>query len=145
MNIEYTLKHQSLFAQAYGSSTYGGQTYSCPTSDTTCTTGTTTETAPNTGFFGLSQDAAIASGAGALSLRLQSWVRSLLSFRDDVQIRRILRSNRMSLLSYLGLDDLADGIREFTDGFDELKQEVLSSVIGPGEELKTPLVTLLSQ
>ena len=42
----------------------------------------------------------------------------------------------MSLLSYLGLDDLADGIREFTDGFDELKQVVVSSVIGPGEELK---------
>ncbi len=42
----------------------------------------------------------------------------------------------MSFLSYLGLDDVADGIREFTDGFDELKQEILSSVIGPGEELK---------
>lgn len=70
MNIEYTLKHQSLFAQAYGTSSYGGQTYSCPTSDTTCTTGTTTETAPNTGFFGLSQDAAIASGAGALLIAI---------------------------------------------------------------------------
>jgi len=42
----------------------------------------------------------------------------------------------MSFLSYLGLDDVAEGIREFTDGFDELKQEILSSVIGPGEELK---------
>ena len=42
----------------------------------------------------------------------------------------------MSFLSYLGLDDVADGIREFTDGFDELKQEIISSVIGPGEELK---------
>ncbi len=42
----------------------------------------------------------------------------------------------MSFLSYLGLDDVADGIREFTDGFDELKQEILSSVIGPAEELK---------
>lgn len=42
----------------------------------------------------------------------------------------------MSLLSYLGLDDVADGLREFTDGFDEIKQEIISSVIGPGEELK---------
>jgi len=42
----------------------------------------------------------------------------------------------MSFLSYLGLDDVAEGIREFTDGFDELKQEIISSVIGPGEELK---------
>jgi len=42
----------------------------------------------------------------------------------------------MGLLDYLGLDDLADGIREFTDGIDELKQEIISSVVGPGEELK---------
>lgn len=42
----------------------------------------------------------------------------------------------MSFLSYLGLDDLADDIREFTDGLDALKQDVITSVIGPGEELK---------
>ncbi len=42
----------------------------------------------------------------------------------------------MSLLSLLGLDDLADGINEFTAGFEELKTEIIDSVIGPGEELK---------
>ena len=42
----------------------------------------------------------------------------------------------MSFLSYLGLDDLADDIREFTDGLDGLKQDIIDSVLGPGEELK---------
>ena len=42
----------------------------------------------------------------------------------------------MSLLNFLGLDDLADGIREFTDGIDELKQDIVESVIGPSEELQ---------
>jgi hypothetical protein len=42
----------------------------------------------------------------------------------------------MGLLNYFGLDDLADGIRDFTDGIDELKNEIITSVVGPGEELK---------
>lgn len=66
MNVEYTVKNSLFFAQAYGTDTYGGQTYSCVEGDTSCATGTSTEGAPNTGFLGMSQDAAIASGAGAL-------------------------------------------------------------------------------
>ena len=69
MNIQYTLKNGTLFAQAYGSDAYGAQTYSCPENQTTCVQGTT-EGAPNTGFLGLSQDAAIASGAGALLIAI---------------------------------------------------------------------------
>jgi len=42
----------------------------------------------------------------------------------------------MGLLNYLGLDELADSINELTTGFDELKEEIVTSVIGPGEELK---------
>jgi hypothetical protein len=42
----------------------------------------------------------------------------------------------MGLLQHLGLDDLADSVNEFTSGFDELRDEIISSVIGPGEELK---------
>jgi len=42
----------------------------------------------------------------------------------------------MSFLQYLGLDDLADSVNEFTSGFEELRDEIISSVIGPGEELK---------
>ena len=45
----------------------------------------------------------------------------------------------MSLLSLLGLDDLADGINEFTSGFEELKGEIIESVLGPGEELKNTI------
>lgn len=70
MNIEYTVKNGTLFAQAYGVDSYGGQTYSCQENDTACIQGTSAEGAPNTGFMGLSQDAAIASGAGALLLAI---------------------------------------------------------------------------
>ena len=42
----------------------------------------------------------------------------------------------MGLLNYFGLDELADSVRELTDGIDELKQEIITSVVGPGEELK---------
>ena len=68
MNTEYTVKNNLFFAQAYGADSYGTQTYSCQVGEANCTT--TTETAPNTGFFGLSQDAAIASGAGALLIAI---------------------------------------------------------------------------
>ena len=73
MKIEYSLKTNSFFAQAYGTSTYGDQTYSCTPADQACATAPpaanptpTTESAPNTGFLGMSQDAAIASAGGAL-------------------------------------------------------------------------------
>jgi len=70
MNIQYTVINGTLFAQAYGTDTYGGQTYSCTGTETNCVQGTSTEGAPNTGFLGMSQDAAIASGAGALLIAI---------------------------------------------------------------------------
>ncbi len=42
----------------------------------------------------------------------------------------------MGILQYLGLDDLADSVNELTSGLDELREEIITSVIGPGEELK---------
>lgn len=42
----------------------------------------------------------------------------------------------MGILNLLGLDELADGINEFTESFDALKGELIDSVLGPGEELK---------
>lgn len=42
----------------------------------------------------------------------------------------------MGLLNFLGLDDLADSVSELTSGIDELRDEFISSVVGPGEELK---------
>ena len=42
----------------------------------------------------------------------------------------------MGLLDYLGLNDIADGIREFTTEIDGLKNEIIDSVVGPSEELK---------
>lgn len=42
----------------------------------------------------------------------------------------------MGILQYLGLDDLADSVHELTTGIDELREEIITSVIGPGEELK---------
>lgn len=42
----------------------------------------------------------------------------------------------MGLLDMLGLNDIADGIREFTTEIDGLKTEIIDSVVGPGEELK---------
>lgn len=48
----------------------------------------------------------------------------------------------MGLLQYLGLDDLADSVNELTSGIDELKDEIISSVIGPGEELKNTVTDI---
>jgi hypothetical protein len=45
----------------------------------------------------------------------------------------------MGLLQYLGLDDLADSVNELTTGFEELRDEIVTSVIGPGEELKSTI------
>ena len=42
----------------------------------------------------------------------------------------------MGLLDMLGLNDIADGIREFTTEIDGLKTEIIDSVVGPGEELR---------
>jgi hypothetical protein len=51
----------------------------------------------------------------------------------------------MGLLQYLGLDDLADSVNEFTTGFDELKDEIISSVVGPAEELKNTVTDIASE
>lgn len=67
MNIQYSQKTNSFFAQAYGTDSYGQQAYSCADGNG-CTTivNPTTEAAPNTGFLGLTPDAAVASIGGAL-------------------------------------------------------------------------------
>lgn len=77
MKFEYT-SSLTIFGQAYGSDAYGAQQYNGsestdpgvtdPTNPTDPNTGTTT--APNTGFFGLAPDAAIASASGALLIVL---------------------------------------------------------------------------
>lgn len=70
MNTNYLLKTNLLFAQAYGSDAYGTEEYSdCTVTADGCIP-TTSTGAPNTGFLGLSPDAAIASGAGALLLAI---------------------------------------------------------------------------
>lgn len=43
----------------------------------------------------------------------------------------------MSLLNFLGLDDLADSVSELTAGIEEIRNDFVSSVVDPGEELKT--------
>ena len=66
MNIEYTFKNSSIFAQAYGTDSYSHTVYSyCEQTADGCVPIQTTG-APNTGFLGMSQDAAIASLGGAL-------------------------------------------------------------------------------
>lgn len=67
MNIQYSAKTNLFFAQAYGTDSYGVQEYSnCQITADGCVPVTSTTGAPNTGFLGLSPDAAIASGTGAL-------------------------------------------------------------------------------
>ena len=74
MKLEYTFNSKTLFAQAYGSGTYNGQNYGgCTQTADGCvpyTTSTETETPPNTGFLGLTPDAAVASLSGVLLVAL---------------------------------------------------------------------------
>lgn len=42
----------------------------------------------------------------------------------------------MGFLQYLGLDDLADSVNELTTEIDGLRDEIITSVVGPAEELK---------
>lgn len=42
----------------------------------------------------------------------------------------------MGILQYLGLDELADSVNELTVGFEELREEIVTSVIGPASDLK---------
>jgi hypothetical protein len=70
MTIEYSAKTKLFFAQAYGSDSYGTEEYGdCEITADGCVQVTTTG-APNTGFLGLTPDAAIASGAGALLIAI---------------------------------------------------------------------------
>ncbi|MGV9001407.1 MAG: hypothetical protein ACOH18_00400 [Candidatus Saccharimonadaceae bacterium] len=69
MKIDYSAITNTFFAQAYGGDSYGTQQYGgCTQTADGCIPNTTTGApgAPNTGFLGLSPDAAVASGAGAL-------------------------------------------------------------------------------
>lgn len=43
----------------------------------------------------------------------------------------------MGLLNMLGLDDLADSVNELTEGIEGLRDDFISSVVGPTEELKS--------
>lgn len=62
----YTFNVETLFAQAYGADTYGAEAYS--TASPSENTGSTT--APNTGFLGLTPDAAVSTAAGGLLVAL---------------------------------------------------------------------------
>lgn len=42
----------------------------------------------------------------------------------------------MGLLDFLGIDDIAESISEFASDLDELKEEIVTSLVEPGEELK---------
>ena len=67
MKIDYSATTNSFFAQAYGGDGYGAQLYGgCEQTSEGCIPVTTTAETPNTGFMGLSPDAAIASASGAL-------------------------------------------------------------------------------
>lgn len=48
----------------------------------------------------------------------------------------------MGIFQYLGLDELADSVNDLTTSFDELKEEIITSVIGPGEELKNTVTDI---
>ena len=66
MKLDYSATTNVFFAQAYGGDEYGAQFYSgCEQTSEGCIPVTTTQS-PNTGFMGLSPDAAIASASGAL-------------------------------------------------------------------------------
>lgn len=43
----------------------------------------------------------------------------------------------MGFLQMLGLDELADSVNELTSGFDELRNEIVGSIVGSGEELQS--------
>lgn len=60
----------------------------------------------------------------------------MLLFLDENHVKTKRQSSRMGFLEFLGLDELADSINELTTGIDELRDEVISSVIGTGDDLK---------
>ena len=75
MSVYYSYKPFQGFAQAinYGEDEYGDEVYSCAIGDAQCTptetnTGTETPGTPNTGFFGMSQEAALTAASGGILL-----------------------------------------------------------------------------
>lgn len=48
----------------------------------------------------------------------------------------------MGIFQLLGLDDLADSVNELTTSIEELKEDIVTSVIGPGEELKNTVTDI---
>lgn len=42
----------------------------------------------------------------------------------------------MGLLNLLGLDDLADSVNDLTSDIQGLRDDIIESVVGPGEDLK---------
>lgn len=70
MKIEFTYNSKVYLAQAYGMGEYGDQTYSgCVQTADGCVS-VSTETPPNTGFLGMTPDAAVASLSGVLLVAL---------------------------------------------------------------------------
>lgn len=51
----------------------------------------------------------------------------------------------MGFLQMLGLDDLADSVGELTSSIDELKEDFISSVLGPGEDLKNTISDIATE
>lgn len=48
----------------------------------------------------------------------------------------------MDLLNLLGLDDLADSVNELTTDIQGLRDDIIESVVGPGEELKSTVTDI---
>jgi hypothetical protein len=48
----------------------------------------------------------------------------------------------MGLLNLLGLDDLADSVSDLTSDIQGLKDDIIESVVGPGEELKNTVTEI---
>jgi hypothetical protein len=42
----------------------------------------------------------------------------------------------MGFLEYLGLDDLANSVSDLTTEIDGIREDIITSVVGPAEELK---------
>ena len=48
----------------------------------------------------------------------------------------------MGLLNLLGLDDLADSVNDLTADIQGLRDDIIESVVGPGEELKNTVTDI---
>ena len=49
----------------------------------------------------------------------------------------------MGFLEFLGLDELAERVNELTTGIDELRDEIISSVVSTTEEVKDTVNDIL--